>query len=91
MKTCKFSGSDSYTIFDCFFSVEAQNGQLYPSEPIHNLQRMERKVLLALSQIKDIEIRQRHGYLSAFYNFVGEFIITKEFWKILFLFKNIVT
>ena len=56
-----FSGSNSYTIFDCFFSVEAPNGQLYPSEPIHNLQRMERKVLLALSEIKDIEIRQRHG------------------------------
>lgn len=64
------SGSNSYTIFDCFFSVEAPNGQLYPSEPIHNLQRMERKVLLALSEIKDIEIRQRHGINRKYSHFL---------------------
>jgi len=53
------SGDDPKTIFDCFFSVE--NAGMYPPEPIHNLQRMERKVLLALNDIKNIEIRQRHG------------------------------
>ena len=41
-----------------------ENGNMYPSEPIHNLQRMERKVLLALNEIKDIKIRQRHGLVN---------------------------
>ena len=57
---CASSGDDPKTIFDCFFSVE--NAGMYPPEPIHNLQRMERKVLLALNDIKNIEIRQRHGW-----------------------------
>lgn len=62
------SGDNSFTIFDCFFSME--NGNMYPSEPIHNLQRMERKVLLALNEIKDIKIRQRHGINRKYSHFL---------------------
>lgn len=62
------SGSNPSTIFDCYFSAET--GNRFPPEPLHNLQRMERKVLLSLSEIKQIEIRQRHGINRKYSHFL---------------------